>query len=117
MDSRGGRSMNASRGVSLVIWLVPWGGRSGGPSWLCRQSFYTNSTVQRHRWSSIVGCRMSGVPPPLEVTMRIRFALAAAGLLVVFALRASAAPMSDGDRQQLVAHLEMTEAWLVSEVT
>jgi hypothetical protein len=28
----------------------------------------------------------------------------------------SAASMSDGDRQRLVAHLEMTESWLVSEL-
>jgi len=49
--------------------------------------------------------------------MRIRSAFAAVALLVTFVLPASAAPMSEGDRQQLVAHLEMTEAWLVSEVT
>ena len=29
----------------------------------------------------------------------------------------SATGMSDGDRQRLLAHLDMTEGWLVSEVT
>ena len=41
-------------------------------------------------------------------------------LLTSFALVASGAaaagPMTPGDRQRLVAHLEMTEAWLESEV-
>ena len=37
-------------------------------------------------------------------------------LLVASSLPASAGAMSPGDRQRLVAHLEMTEAWLVSEV-
>jgi hypothetical protein len=42
-------------------------------------------------------------------------------LLVVAALFAStppglAGPMTQGERQRLVAHLEMTEAWLVSEL-
>jgi hypothetical protein len=31
--------------------------------------------------------------------------------------RLSADPMTAGDRQRLIAHLEMTEAWLVSELT
>jgi len=29
---------------------------------------------------------------------------------------ASAGPMSDGERQRLLAHLEMTERWLADEV-
>jgi len=29
----------------------------------------------------------------------------------------AAGPLAEGDRQRLLAHLEMTEAWLVSEVT
>lgn len=49
--------------------------------------------------------------------MRIRAAIAAAvaGFLAI-AATASAAPMTEGDRQQLIAHFEMTEAWLVSEL-
>jgi hypothetical protein len=49
--------------------------------------------------------------------MRIRSVLAAAAGLLVLALPASAAPMTAGDRQRLQAHLEMTESWLVSELT
>jgi len=37
-------------------------------------------------------------------------------LLLAVASAASAGPMTPGDRQRLVAHLEMTEAWLDSEV-
>jgi hypothetical protein len=37
-------------------------------------------------------------------------------LLALTTLRLDAEPMSDGDRQRLLAHLEMTESWLVSEV-
>ena len=37
-------------------------------------------------------------------------------LLALATLRLDAEPMSDGDRQRLLAHLEMTESWLVSEV-
>jgi hypothetical protein len=44
----------------------------------------------------------------------------AAGLLLAFALlspgRASAGPMTPGERQRLIAHLEMTESWLASEL-
>jgi DinB superfamily len=36
--------------------------------------------------------------------------------LLVLATSAFAGPMTPGDRQRLVAHLELTEAWLVSEV-
>ena len=39
-----------------------------------------------------------------------------AAMLVVDPARAAADPMSNGDRQRLVAHLEMTEAWLMSEL-
>ena len=48
--------------------------------------------------------------------MRIRPALAAAVGLLALALPALAGPMTARDRQQLLAHFEMTEAWLVSEV-
>ncbi len=41
----------------------------------------------------------------------------AATCLVAVAGAASAGPITPADRQRLVAHLEMTEAWLVSEVT
>ena len=43
------------------------------------------------------------------------FALTVAALLAV-ASSAVAGPMTPGERQRLVAHLEMTEAWLESEV-
>jgi hypothetical protein len=51
--------------------------------------------------------------------MPIRQAFVAALLvaaMVVTPARAAAAPMTAGERQRLVAHLEMTEAWLVSEL-
>src|SRR5262245_34949203 len=38
-------------------------------------------------------------------------------LLAVTTLRLGAAPMTDGERQRLLAHLDMTESWLVSEVS
>jgi DinB superfamily len=38
-------------------------------------------------------------------------------LLALAALRLDAAPMTDGERQRLLAHLDMTESWLVSEVS
>jgi hypothetical protein len=38
-------------------------------------------------------------------------------LLALAAIRLDAEPMTDGDRQRLLAHLEMTESWLVSEVS
>ncbi len=47
--------------------------------------------------------------------MRRLFTLAA--LLAVTALRLGAAPMTDGERQRLLAHLDMTENWLVSEIS
>jgi DinB superfamily len=37
-------------------------------------------------------------------------------LLTVVTLRLDAVPMTDGERQRLLAHLEMTESWLVSEI-
>lgn len=45
--------------------------------------------------------------------MRILYALS---FVVVLGLPAFADPMTAGDRQRLVAHLEMTEAWVVSEL-
>ena len=36
--------------------------------------------------------------------------------ILLIAPRAFAGPMTDGERQRLIAHLEMTEAWLVSEL-
>ena len=47
--------------------------------------------------------------------MRRLFTLAA--LLAVTVLRLGAAPMTDGERQRLLAHLDMTENWLVSEIS
>ena len=47
--------------------------------------------------------------------MLSRFVTALLFVLVV-ATPASAGPMTAGERQRLVAHLEMTEAWLVSEL-
>jgi DinB superfamily len=38
-------------------------------------------------------------------------------LLALPALRLEAAPMTDGERHRLLAHLEMTESWLVSEIS
>jgi hypothetical protein len=49
--------------------------------------------------------------------MRVRPALAAVAGCLFLALPAIAGPLTQGDRQRLLAHLEMTEAWLVSEVT
>ena len=40
-----------------------------------------------------------------------------ATFVVALATSAAASPLTPGDRQRLVAHLEMTEAWLVSEVS
>ena len=47
--------------------------------------------------------------------MRRLFSLAT--LLAVTVLRLDAAPMTDGERQRLLAHLDMTENWLVSEIS
>jgi len=47
--------------------------------------------------------------------MRRLFTLAV--LLATTVLRLGAAPMTDGERQRLLAHLDMTESWLVSEVS
>jgi hypothetical protein len=38
-------------------------------------------------------------------------------LLALTTLHLGAEPMSDGDRERLLAHLDMTENWLVSEVS
>ena len=45
-------------------------------------------------------------------------ALAAAGIFTVLgvSIPAAAGPLTDPDRQRLLAHLEMTEAWLASEL-
>ena len=48
--------------------------------------------------------------------MRIPLALLPLGLLLATVLPANADPMTAGDRQRLIAHLEMTESWLVSEL-
>jgi Protein of unknown function (DUF664) len=37
-------------------------------------------------------------------------------LALAAAATVSAAPLSNGDRQRLIAHLELTEGWLVSEL-
>jgi hypothetical protein len=51
---------------------------------------------------------------PAEAFMR---RLASAIILVVLtALAAAAEPITDAERQRLLAHLDMTEGWLVSEV-
>ena len=47
--------------------------------------------------------------------MRTLFALSCLAMLAG-PTTSSADPMTPGDRQRLVAHLEMTEAWLVSEL-
>jgi hypothetical protein len=43
--------------------------------------------------------------------------IAATALLLATPLAALAGPMTTGERQRLVAHFEMTEAWLESEVS
>jgi hypothetical protein len=48
--------------------------------------------------------------------MRIRLLSALALAASLNAVPAGADPMTSGDRQRLVAHLEMTESWLVSEL-
>ena len=40
-----------------------------------------------------------------------------AAIVLAAAASASAGPMSEGERQRLLAHLEMTESWLVSEIS
>jgi hypothetical protein len=47
---------------------------------------------------------------------RMRTPLVALTLLALAAPRAAAAPMSDGERTRLLAHLDMTESWLSSEL-
>ena len=46
----------------------------------------------------------------------MRNTLALLTFVVVAASVPAAAQIKDGDRQRLIAHLEMTESWLVSEV-
>ena len=46
--------------------------------------------------------------------MRTAALLAAVGM--AFSVSAAAGPMTPGDRQRLVAHLEMTESWLGDEI-
>ena len=43
--------------------------------------------------------------------------LLTSALMCAVSAHALAGPMTAGDRQRLVAHLEMTEAWLDSEVS
>ena len=50
-----------------------------------------------------------------EAMMRRLFCLIV--LLTLAALRVDAAPMTEGERQRLLAHLDMTESWLLSEVS
>jgi hypothetical protein len=50
------------------------------------------------------------------MTTRLRCSLAAVSLVAFLAPHALAAPLSAGDRQRVLSHLEMTEAWLVSEL-
>ena len=46
----------------------------------------------------------------------MKISVLAVGLTVALVSSVSAGPMTVGERQRLVAHLEMTEAWLESEV-
>jgi hypothetical protein len=46
----------------------------------------------------------------------LKTSLLLAAQLMLVAPAVSAAPLTPGERQRLVAHLEMTESWLVSEV-
>jgi hypothetical protein len=48
--------------------------------------------------------------------LKPKIAAVALTILTASAVPAAAGAMSPGDRQRLVAHLEMTEAWLVSEL-
>jgi hypothetical protein len=48
--------------------------------------------------------------------MRILTAICLTSLLLAPAAPADAGPMTTGERQRLVAHLAMTEAWVVSEL-
>jgi hypothetical protein len=57
---------------------------------------------------------------PIPQDCRGGFMRRFAGSIIVLALSAltvAAEPLTDGDRQRLLAHLDMTESWLVSEVT
>jgi hypothetical protein len=63
----------------------------------------------------VTGTLTPAVTDRLLTSMRIRPVVAAVCLLSL-ATPASAGPMTAGERQRLVAHFEMTEAWLVSEL-
>jgi phage pi2 protein 07 len=54
----------------------------------------------------------------MRTRLRLRLTSAAAALAITttFAAPATAQGLKDSDRQRLLAHLEMTEAWLVSEL-
>ena len=61
-----------------------------------------------------------GMPRPVPSAVTAPATTMAAALLLIFALGAGAvgaAPMTDLERQRLVAHLEMTGSWLVDEVS
>jgi hypothetical protein len=45
----------------------------------------------------------------------MRIIITCVSLLCLAAASAAAAPMTDGERQRLLAHLEMTESWLITE--
>ena len=49
-------------------------------------------------------------------TDRMQNTIAAALLVLLSAATAVAGPLTEGERQRLLAHLEMTESWLVSEL-
>ena len=54
---------------------------------------------------------------PLKLAANRLLRAVAPAVLVLAASAASAGPMSTLDRQRLVAHLEMTSAWLIDEVS
>ena len=60
-------------------------------------------TIDRHQAPSHAGATM-------------KIAVASLVLFAAFARAAAAGPMTTGERQRLVAHFEMTEAWLEDEV-
>lgn len=53
---------------------------------------------------------------PSRTMSHMRYLTAGALLVVTLAAPVHADGMKDGDRQRLLAHLDMTEAWLASEV-
>lgn len=48
--------------------------------------------------------------------MRIRALVVALACPVLIAATAAAEPLTEGDRQRLLAHLELTESWLADEI-